>query len=93
MEPEGSLLRSQEPFTGSYPEPDRSNPYHPILSKIYFNIAHPPTSWPSQWSLPSEFPTNILYEFLCSPIRATCPAYRILLELIILIILGEEYKL
>jgi hypothetical protein len=28
MEPEGSLPRSQEPSTGPYPEPDRSNPYH-----------------------------------------------------------------
>jgi hypothetical protein len=27
--------------------PDRSSPYHPILSKIYFNTVHPPTSWPS----------------------------------------------
>jgi hypothetical protein len=32
MEPEGSLSRSQEPSTGPYPEPDRSNPYHPTLS-------------------------------------------------------------
>jgi hypothetical protein len=32
MEPEGSLPRSQEPSTDPYPVPDRSNPYHPILS-------------------------------------------------------------
>jgi hypothetical protein len=30
IEPEGSLLCSQEPSTGPYPEPDQLNPYHPI---------------------------------------------------------------
>jgi hypothetical protein len=38
-------------------------------------------------------PTNILYEFLFSPIRVTFPAHLILLDLIILIMFGEEYKL
>jgi hypothetical protein len=31
MELEGSLLCSQQPSTRSYPEPDRSSPYHLIL--------------------------------------------------------------
>jgi hypothetical protein len=31
MEPEGLLLRSQEPTTGPYPEPDESSPYDAIL--------------------------------------------------------------
>jgi hypothetical protein len=31
-ETEGSLPPSQEPSTGPYPEPDRSNPSHPIIS-------------------------------------------------------------
>jgi hypothetical protein len=31
-EPEGPLMCSHEPSTGSYPDPDQSSPYHPILS-------------------------------------------------------------
>jgi hypothetical protein len=31
MEPGGSTPRSHKPSTGPYPEPDRSNSYHPIL--------------------------------------------------------------
>jgi hypothetical protein len=47
MELEGSALCSQEPSTGPYPEPDQSGPYHPILSKIHFDIVHPATPWSS----------------------------------------------
>jgi hypothetical protein len=61
------------------------NAIHTILSylsQIHFNISHPPTSWSSQWSL--SFWLSHQYP-ICSPlipIRATCPAQLILLDLI-----------
>jgi hypothetical protein len=67
MEPEGSVPRSQEPSTGPYPEPDRSNPYHRILSKIHFNTVHSPTSWSSYWSL--SFWISHQYS-ICIPLRS-----------------------
>jgi hypothetical protein len=42
MEYEDSLPCSRDPYTGPCPPPDESNPYHPILSKTYFNIIDPP---------------------------------------------------
>jgi hypothetical protein len=42
---------------------------------------------------PWGFLTNILYVVLLALIRVTCPAQPLLLDLIILIILGEEYRL
>lgn len=37
IEPECSLLCLQEIATGTVPEPDESNPYNPIMFKIYVN--------------------------------------------------------
>jgi hypothetical protein len=78
--------------TVSYPEPDQSSPYHPIISiksililSTYLRLGIPSDLFPSR------FPTNILYGFLFSLIRAIFPTHLILLQLIILF--GEEYKL
>jgi hypothetical protein len=71
----------------------QSTPSHPISPRFililstHLRLGHP------SGLLPYGFLINILYAFLFSPIRATCPAYLMLLDLIILIILGEEYKL
>jgi hypothetical protein len=48
---------------------------------------------PPSGLISSSFPTIIRYAFLSSVLRATYPAHLILPDLIILIILGKEYKL
>jgi hypothetical protein len=60
---------------------------------IYFNITHPHLclDLPSG-PFPSGFPTNILYAFFISPLRATSTIHLILLDLIILIRFREEYN-
>jgi hypothetical protein len=70
----------------------QSIPSHP-LSKIYFNIAHSPTFWSSQWSLTFWLPHQYLTCIPLRPLRVTSPAHLNLLDVIILIMLGEYYKL
>jgi hypothetical protein len=43
--------------------------------------------------IPFGFPTDILYGVLFSPLLATCPAHHILLDFIIVLMFGKEYKL
>jgi hypothetical protein len=90
MEPEGSLPHSQELSTCSYPEPDQSSPHHSNLSHYY-----------SPTSVLVFLAVSFLMDFL--PItytRSSSPPFvlhatdhLILLDLNILIILGEEAQI
>jgi hypothetical protein len=95
MEPEGSIPNSQELSACSYPEPDQSSPHHPhsiSQRSIQILFTHLRLGLPSGL-FPCGFPTNNLYAFLFFLIRATWPSHLIPLDLIILIILGEEYRI
>jgi hypothetical protein len=94
MEPDDSLPCSQKPSTCSYPQPDQSSSHHPIPSLVrsililstHLRLYLPKSLYPSGF-----FTISCIHSFY--PIRATCPARLILLDLIMLIILGEEKKL
>jgi hypothetical protein len=86
MERDGWFPCLQEPTTGPYPEPDESNS-HPIpyFPEFHFGLLSGLSH--------SGFPMKTVYLFLISPMRATCPAHFIPIDLITLTISGEEYKL
>jgi len=71
------------------------DPAHALIChflKTHLNIILPSTPRPSRLFFPSSFLTKSLFTLLFSPIRATCPAHLIFLDLITRPILGEEYR-
>jgi hypothetical protein len=91
--PRSSSQHSQQPATGPYPEPVESNPPPKSISVRSILIpSHLRLGLPSSL-FPLGFSAKTLYNFLPSPMRATRPAQLISLDLICLVISGDEYKL
>jgi hypothetical protein len=85
MEPEGSLSCSQEPST----EADQPSPHYSTLPQFHFNIIFPHKSRLSKWSTPFWRSHENLVCITLLTMHATCN----FLDLFILIIVDEEYKL
>jgi hypothetical protein len=84
MEPEGSLPRSQELSTCTYPEPDQSGPQHSILSLTILMLYNPLHLRLPIGLYQSGFPTRRRSSSPPFPLHAPPPIH-ILLDFIILI--------
>jgi hypothetical protein len=90
MEPEGSVFTRALHSLLFWATSIHTIPFHPISRRSILILSTNLRLGLPSGLLPSGYPTNVLYAFLLVRIRATCPAYLILLDLIILIILGDE---
>jgi len=94
MEPEDLLPCSQTPATSIVPILGPINPVHATPTHFlhtYFNIILSSTLRSSQSSLPLKFPQQNPKCTSPAPVHATCPAYLVLLGLIIRMIFGNKY--
>jgi hypothetical protein len=81
------------PATCPCPEPDRSSPCPTShFLKIHRNINFPFKLGSSKWSHSLRFPHKNTACTSSFPIRITCPAHPILLDLLIRIIFSEEWR-
>jgi hypothetical protein len=92
MEPEGSLSCSQVLANRIYPEADVFSPYIHISPRSISILSSHLCQVFQNGDFFSRFPTKFLNEFLSFHMHATCLA-NLTIELITLIMLGEEYKL
>ena len=93
MKPEFSLSHSQLSANSPYAKPARSTPYPTShFLKINLNIILPPMPVFLKWTFYLMFSPTYLYTPLLFPVRSTCPANLILLDLINLTKFGEQYR-
>jgi hypothetical protein len=92
MEDGGSLPHSQEPASCPHFEPAQSSPCPTShFVKVRFNII-PSTPGSPKWSPSLRSPHQNPVCISLFHIRATCPANLILLDLITLIMFGDDYR-